>query len=159
VLPKKLDGSLFNPGNPCFGCSPDHPYGFHLQLEGDAQGVTSRFTPSEKYQGPPGIMHGGLVMTLADEAAAWAILARLGKFGFTASFEGRFRNPVRIGREAIITAKVSKESSRVVHVQVHIEQENVECFDGELRFVLLDKGGAERLIQGPLPEAWQRYAR
>jgi hypothetical protein len=42
---------------------------------------------------------------------------------------------------------------------VRIEQDSAECFDGELRFVLLDKGGAERLIGGPLPEAWQRYAR
>ena len=35
------------------------------------------FTPDDRYQGPPGIMHGGLVTTLADEVAAWAIIGVL----------------------------------------------------------------------------------
>ena len=161
MLPQHLDGSLFNPGNPCFGCSPDHPHGFHLKLEQDEDGggVTARFTPTKDHQGPPGVMHGGLVMTLADEIAAWAIVAKLEKFGFTTSFEGRFRAPVRIGKETLGTGRITKESSRVVRVEVRLSQEGVECFSGELAFVLLDSGGASKLLQGPLPEAWQRFAR
>jgi acyl-coenzyme A thioesterase PaaI-like protein len=159
MMPQKLDGSMFGPDQPCFGCSPTHPYGFHLQLERDGDGVLTRFTPSDKYQGPPGIMHGGLVMTLADEIAAWTIVAKLSKFGFTTSFEGRFKNPVRIGLEALGTGRIVRESSRVVRIQVHIEQAGLECFDGILTFVLLDKGGAEKLIQAPLPDAWAKFAR
>jgi acyl-coenzyme A thioesterase PaaI-like protein len=159
-LPHHLDGSLFGADNPCFGCSPHHPYGFHLKLERDGEeGVVTRFTPGDKYQGPPGVLHGGLVMTLADEVAAWAILARCGKFGFTASFEGRFRAPVRIGVEALGFGKVVKESSRVVKVHVRIEQASIECFDGTLTFAILDRASAERMLKAPLPEAWAKYAR
>jgi acyl-coenzyme A thioesterase PaaI-like protein len=158
---QQLDGSMFMPGNPCFGCSPDHPYGFHLKLEQDEDGggVRTRFTASDKYQGPPGVMHGGLVMTLADEIGAWVLVAKLGKFGFTTSFEGKFRAPVRIGVETVGTGRIVKETSRVVRVQVRLSQAGVECFEGELAFVLLDKSGAAKLLNGPLPEAWQRYAR
>ena len=49
------------------------------------------------YQGPPGIMHGGLVTALADEVGAWAIIALLGKFGFTGQVEAKLRGPVRVG--------------------------------------------------------------
>jgi acyl-coenzyme A thioesterase PaaI-like protein len=159
MLPDHLDGSIFGDDGPCFGCAPNHPYGFHLKLVRDGDGVKTLFTPHDRYQGPPGIMHGGLVMTLADEVAAWAILAKLGKFGFTASFEGRFRGPVRIGLEAVGFGRVVKESHRVVRVQVRIEQAGNECFDGTLTFALLDRGGAEKLLGRPLPEAWARFAR
>jgi acyl-coenzyme A thioesterase PaaI-like protein len=75
-----LDGALFGDDQPCFGCSPQHPVGFRLRferLEGEA--VSTCFTPTADHQGPPGIMHGGLVTTLADELAAWVIIAVLGK--------------------------------------------------------------------------------
>jgi acyl-coenzyme A thioesterase PaaI-like protein len=159
MLPDRLDGSIFGEDQPCFGCSPNHPYGFHLKLERDGDGVKSRFTPHDQYQGPPGVMHGGLVMTLADEVAAWALLAKLGKFGFTASFEGRFRAPVRIGVEAVGYGRIVKETTRVVRVQVRIEQAGAECFDGVLTFVLLDRAASEKLMGRSLPEAWLKYAR
>lgn len=159
MIPDQMDGSLFGAGQPCFGCSPDHPFGFHLKLERDGEGVKTRFTPSDRYQGPPGIMHGGLVMTLADEVAAWAILAKLNKFGFTASFEGKFRAPVRVGQEVIGTGLVLKASTRVVRVQVTLEQAGALCFEGVLVFALLDKAGAEKMLQGPLPKSWEQYAR
>ena len=159
MLPEKLDGSIFGHDQPCFGCAPNHPYGFHLQLERDGDGVKTRFTPHDRYQGPPGVMHGGLVMTLADEVAAWAILAKLGKFGFTASFEGKFRAPVRIGVEAQGFGRIVKETSRVVRVQVRIEQAGAECFDGLLTFALLERAAAEKLMGRALPEAWLKYAR
>ncbi len=159
MLPDKLDGSIFGEDQPCFGCSPNHPYGFHLKLERDGDGVKTRFTPHDRYQGPPGVMHGGLVMTLADEVAAWAILAKVGKFGFTTSFEGKFRAPVRINTEALGFGRIVRETTRVVRVQVRIEQAGAECFDGLLTFALLERTAAEKLMGRPLPEAWLKYAR
>jgi len=159
MLPERLDGSIFGEDQPCFGCSPNHPYGFHLKLERDGDGVMTRFTASDKYQGPPGVMHGGLVMTLADEVAAWAVLAKMGKFGFTTSFEGKFRAPVRIHSEALGFGRIVKETTRVVRVQVRIEQAGTECFEGLLTFALLDRASAEKLMGRALPEAWLKYAR
>lgn len=154
-----LDGNLFGHEQPCFGCGPTHPYGFHLKFERHEDGVLTRFTPNDRYQGPPGIMHGGLVMTLADEAAAWAILAKLGKFGFTASCDSKLKAPVRVGTELECFARVTKDGSRVVRTEVTISQKKQLCFTAELVFVLLDKSGAEKLLQGPIPEEWNRFCR
>lgn len=156
---ERLDGQLFGENQPCFGCGPNHPFGFHLKFELDGKAVVTRFVPGPQYQGPPGIMHGGLVMTLADEVGAWALLAFKEKFGFTASVQGKLRRPVRIGIDTEGRAWIIRESSRVVRVAVRISQGGEECFGAELGFVLMDKYSAEKLLQGPMPEEWLRFCR
>ena len=154
-----LDGTLFGEGQPCFGCSPDHPFGFRLRFTREGDEVTTSFLPTDRYQGPPGVMHGGLVMTLVDELAAWVPLALKGKFGFTTHFDGRIRAPVRIGQPLVGRARFTKDTPRVVKVAVSLKQGEVLAFEGEVTFVLLDQGGAERLLGGPMPEAWRRFCR
>ena len=157
ILP--LDGTLFGPDQPCFGCGPDHPYGFRLKFEHDGEGILAHFTPGERYQGPPGIMHGGLVATVADETAAWALIAKTGKFGFTTSFECKLHRAVRIGAEAEARAHLARESSRIVKSEVRISQGGELCFSGLFTFVVLDRHSAEKLLGGPMPEAWLRFCR
>jgi acyl-coenzyme A thioesterase PaaI-like protein len=154
-----LDGHLFGPGQPCFGCGPDHPHGFRLVFEREGDEVVTRFTPHDRYQGPPGIMHGGLVSTLADEVAAWAVIGLMGKFGFTASFDAKLSRAVRIGVPLEGRGRIVADRRRIVDVGVRIAQSGEDAFTGQFRFVLLDQGGAERLLGGPLPEAWKRFCR
>jgi len=159
----QLDGALFGPGQPCFGCGPDHPIGFRLRfaVEGDEplREVVTHFTPTERYQGPPGIMHGGLVAALADEIAAWAVIAATGKFGFTAEMTCRLRKPIRIDVPVVGRGRVLKATPRIVRTQVRIAQGEEEAFLGDFSFVLLDRAGAEKLLGGPLPPAWERFSR
>ncbi len=153
------DGHLFGPDQPCFGCSPTHPNGFHLRFDRDGDSVTTTFTPGPEHQGPPGIMHGGLVTTLADELGAWAIVLLREKFGFTADMQARFTRPVRIGVEIAGRSRIVRDGPRVVRVGVELSQAGTVAFQADLTFVLLDRGGAEKLLGGPIPDAWQRYCR
>jgi acyl-coenzyme A thioesterase PaaI-like protein len=155
----ELDPDLFGREQPRFGCSPSHPIGFRLRFETDGDTVVTRFTPGDRYQGPPGILHGGLVATLADEIAAWTVVGLLGKFGFTASFEGKLLKPIRVGAEVVGRGRVKQQSPRVVRVDVRITQGGVDTFEGEFAFVLMDRGGAEKLLGGPLPDDWLRFSR
>lgn len=154
-----LDPNAFGIEQPCFGCSQTHPIGFRLRFEAVGDEVVTRFVPADHYQGPPGIMHGGLVATLADEIAAWALIGLLGKFGFTAAMACRLHGPVRVGVEVKGTGKITQASSRIVKVDVRLVQESKEVFSGDFTFAVLDRQGAERLLGGPLPESWQRFAR
>lgn len=159
-MSETVNGSLFGPGQPCFGCSPDHPHGLHLTFAREGDEVVTRFTPGDTHQGPPGIMHGGLVTTVADELAAWALILLRDKFGFTAEIAAKLHRPLRVGVAAEGRASIARESRRVVRVRVELTQAQARVFDGELAFVLLDKGGAEALLGGgELPEAWRRFCR
>ena len=158
-MTESFDGTLFGEHQPCFGCGTTHPFGFHLTFAREGDEVVSRFTPGDTFQGPPGILHGGLVATLADEVAAWTVVLALGKFGFTAAFEGKLLRPIRIGREVDARGRILKSTSRTIEVEVVASQNDVACFRGLFRFVLVDEKAAERVLEGPIPDEWKRLCR
>ena len=154
-----LDGTLFGPGQPCFGCAPDHPIGFRLAFERDGDSLLTRFTPDARYQGPPGIMHGGLVTTLADEVAAWTLVGLKGRFGFTSTIEVKLHRPVRIGAEVLARGRITRDVRRIVEVAIEVVQAGELALSGSFKFAVLDRAAAEKVLGGPLPEAWTRFSR
>lgn len=155
----RLDGTIFGPGQPCFGCGPDHPIGFRLAFDTEGDEVVTRFTPTDQHQGPPGIMHGGLVATLADEVAAWAVIALLGKFGFTAQMTCKLHKPVRVGVPLEGRGAVVRDARRIVQTRARIVQDGGDAFTGDFTFAILDRAAAEKMLGAPLPDAWNRFAR
>lgn len=157
---RELDGNLFGAAQPCFGCGPAHPCGFRMQVQEDAGEVRTAIVPDARHQSAPGIMHGGLIFTLADELAGWAVIAGLGKFGFTARFAGKLQRPARIGGgEVLGRARVVRSTGRTAEVEASLSQAGEDVFAGTFTFVIFDKGGAEKLLGAPLPEEWLRFAR
>ncbi len=155
----RLDPATFGREQPCFGCSPTHPTGFRLEFERDGDEVRTRFTPRAEHQGPPGLLHGGLAMTLADELAAWTIVAHKQRLGFTAAAETRFHKPLYVGREVVGVGRIAQDGSRVVKIDVELTQDGARAFTGRFTFAVLDRRGAERVLGGPLPEAWAKFCR
>ncbi|HEY6765417.1 MAG TPA: PaaI family thioesterase [Candidatus Sulfotelmatobacter sp.] len=58
------------PTNNCFVCGPDNPDGMHLQftLDEERQRFVCHFTLSDRYAGPPGHCHGGIIASILDDA-------------------------------------------------------------------------------------------
>jgi acyl-coenzyme A thioesterase PaaI-like protein len=150
---------MFGRDQPCFGCAPDHPNGFRLRFERDGDVVTARYTPPAAMQGPPGIMHGGLVLALADELAAWTIIGLKERLAFTAAVEARLRAPVRIGEEVLGKGRIVTDGARVLKVEVELHQAGAHVFLGAFKFALLDKTGAEKVLGAPVPASWERFCR
>lgn len=152
-------GKTFGEDQPCFGCSPRHPIGFRLEPYREGDAVCVDFTPTERYQGPPGLMHGGLVMTLADELGAWVVLGLKDRFGFTAAVDARLSKPVRIGLPVHGRGTITSDTPRILKMLIVLSQEGADVFKGTFTFALLDRAAAEKLLGGPLPETWVRFAR
>ena len=81
------------PGH-CFGCSPRNPLGLHLRFERTAEGCRTSHSVSDRHCGIEGIAHGGIVSTLLDETAAWAIILHSGRLGLTTRMGVEFVKPV-----------------------------------------------------------------
>lgn len=97
----------------CFACGQENPISLGLKFkEIDKNTVREEFTPGENHQGYEGIMHGGLIATLLDEAMAYVIGFKDIQ-AFTAELNIRFRTAVEIGKklEIIGEYKGSKKSS------------------------------------------------
>lgn len=155
---KQFDGSLFGDQD-CFGCGPSHAAGFRMRFHEEGEDVVTSLVPDAGHQGAPGIMHGGLIFTIADELAAWACILKLSKFGFTARYGGKLQSPGRIGVELHGRARIIRKTTRTAEVSVSLAQGGAAVLDGAFTFVLLDKTGAEQLLGRPLPPEWARFAR
>jgi uncharacterized protein (TIGR00369 family) len=88
--------------------------------------------------GHPGVVHGGLLATLFDEALASACFRRLpGGTGVTARLEVDYRKPVRAGQFLVLRCRVESVEGRKAWVRGRLE-----TADAEGEGVLLAEGRA-----------------
>ncbi|MGD0845184.1 MAG: PaaI family thioesterase [Geobacteraceae bacterium] len=94
------------PGH-CFGCSPNNPYGLQLRFRRAAQGCVAECVVPDRLCGFDGLVHGGIIATLLDEAAAWAVIAHLGRLGLTREMTTRYLRPVPTNTEILLQGCVN----------------------------------------------------
>ena len=87
--------------------------GLHLRFSADDDSVRASFTPSPHHQGFGGIVHGGIITTVLDEAMAWAV-AHAGFWAMTGDVRVRFRRPLQVGEVTVVSAHVSGVRGRLV---------------------------------------------
>ncbi len=104
---------LERPDHGCFGCGALNPCGLHLVFERGDEGVRARFTPRPQDEGFFGVVHGGIVTTMLDEAMAWAAFGQ-GLWAVTGKLDVRFRKPVEVGVEVILSGRVVANRGRLV---------------------------------------------
>ena len=100
----------------CLVCGRSNPHGLHLSLHVDPVTgiVTTTFTPTRDHIGFEGIIHGGLLATVLDEAMVWAATWAGKRFCVCAEMAVKFVSPAAIGQPLIITARVEVNRSRLL---------------------------------------------
>ena len=73
--------------------------------------ATGRVTVGKPHEGPPGLVHGGVVATLLDHVLARAVRAA-GRGGLTATLTVRYRRPVPLGVPLLLIAEAGETSGR-----------------------------------------------
>ena len=98
----------------CFGCSPDNPVGLHLDFQPDGEGgVVGRADVPEHFSGWRGVVHGGIVCAMLDEAMAKAGAAGERRM-VTAEMSVRLAKPLPTRTPVVIRAEVTEERGRLV---------------------------------------------
>lgn len=102
----------------CFICGLENPVGLRLSFYQVEEGVVeTEFIADEKYQGYPGVLHGGIVAAVLDEITGRAHMGadvHNPRFVFTGKLEVKYRKNVPIGKRLKVVGKVSKNKSRAV---------------------------------------------
>lgn len=93
----------------CFGCSAANEKGLGLVFAKREDLVEASATLGDSFAGYDGLVHGGIVSTLLDEAMGWAILELAGRYAVTRSLTVEFRRPVLIGRPLKLNARIAGE--------------------------------------------------
>jgi len=138
--------------NRCFACGQDNPAGLKLvfthQPEGAADAV---WVPGQEHQGWPGVVHGGLLSTVLDEAMSHAVLAA-GLKAMTAELRVRFRRPAPPGGELRIRGWVVQRARRLVEAEASLtDSGGAEYAHGWGRFFAFD-AASESPAASPPPD-------
>jgi uncharacterized protein (TIGR00369 family) len=104
----------------CFACGPKNPIGLKLKFSWDGQEVKAKFTPGEYHQGWAGLVHGGIMSCLLDEAMSYAALYS-GVNSLTARMQTRFKRPLPIDEPLTVTGSVTKKTRRLVETKAELK--------------------------------------
>jgi len=113
----------------CFGCGVDNANGLAMTFYEVGPGhVACEITVPEKFQGYPGVVHGGIVATMLDEIASRvALIGDHSRMMMTAKLTTRYRKPVPVGQPLKIEGWLERDRGRFA-----IAKGEIRLADGSL---------------------------
>jgi acyl-coenzyme A thioesterase PaaI-like protein len=110
----------------CWVCGPANSSGLKVSFEphGD-NGSRAEYVARSEHGGWPGVLHGGMLLTLMDEALGWSLYFH-GSGGVTARFDARFRQPVPIGSTLVVRAWTLERRGRLVKARAEVRMNTDE---------------------------------
>jgi uncharacterized protein (TIGR00369 family) len=105
----------------CFGCGPLNEEGLQMTFLPQGEVSVAEFEVPDRYQSWKGVVHGGMVALLLDEAVGWAAWHK-GHPGVTGKLEVRYRLPLRVGERIRLTGRVDNVRRTLVHASAKIER-------------------------------------
>jgi len=101
----------------CVVCGQNNPHGLQIRFRREDNGeITAAWTPSSAWEGFSGIVHGGIVGTVLDEAMSKAVAAT-GTEALTAELRVRFRHPVDAGKLFSIRGWIVSRNKRLTKTE------------------------------------------
>lgn len=101
----------------CFACGPDNPRGLHLNFQKNEVGeMVAEWIPESEMEGFQGIVHGGIVSTVLDEAMSKAVAAT-GEKALTAELRVRFRQQVTSRSNFHIRGWIESRNKRMIKAE------------------------------------------
>lgn len=101
----------------CVVCGPRNPHGLHLRFDVVRGGTAvADWTPTADWEGFDGIIHGGIVCTVLDEAMSKTVAAA-GWQALTAELRVRFRRHLEPGAQYAIRGWVVERQKRKIQTE------------------------------------------
>ncbi|MFY9855680.1 MAG: PaaI family thioesterase [Terracidiphilus sp.] len=98
--------------NGCFGCGPANAGGLHLEFLLAEHGLAGCLpTIPDRFEGPVGYLHGGIIATLLDEAMSTSLRAR-GLTAMTRQMEINQLRPVHSDAPTRVESRPARSEGR-----------------------------------------------
>lgn len=97
----------------CFVCGEENPRGWRLRARAEEGRVVLSYAARPEDVGYRGVVHGGLLITLVDEAMTWAAILALRKMCVAAELSIRLRRPVAPGEVLRVEGWVTRAAARL----------------------------------------------
>jgi uncharacterized protein (TIGR00369 family) len=109
----------------CFVCGEKNPHGLKIkfQVDREKQNIRTTFTVEPTYQGWDGIVHGGIICALLDEAMA-NLVYELGLNAIAASLEVRFKRPAPTLQPLRVYGEITEVHKKLVKAKASVIRED-----------------------------------
>lgn len=99
----------------CFVCGMNNPFGLRMTFYDLGPGkVLSEYTVPEQFQSYPGIVHGGIISAMLDEALGRVFMQNgTDRLIVTAKLSIRYRKPVPIGKKLRILGHAVSDNGKI----------------------------------------------
>lgn len=135
----------------CFVCGQRNPFGLHLVFRQEEDSIVADFQPREEHQGFPGVIHGGIVAALLDEALGrTSLLGNNQEWTMTGRLEVRYRRYVPYGPLLRVRARLGAERRRMMQasgVLTLAENESVVLAEAQGTFLPLAPQVVDAIMQ------------
>lgn len=131
----------------CFVCGKRNPIGLRVEFDLDRENlrISGSFTPRREHEGYKGILHGGLVAALLDEAMV-KLLWEAGIPAVSASLDIRLARPAMVGEPLRIKGWVESQKGRLVLTGASVEDSGGRIIaEAKARCMKIDLKEAERV--------------
>jgi acyl-coenzyme A thioesterase PaaI-like protein len=107
----------------CYVCGTKNPAGLAVEFEIDKadRSIRATFIPLDIHQGFEGIIHGGILSALLDEAMA-KLAFNLGIPAVTAEMTVKFKAPSAPGEELFIYGRITQETRKLILAEARIHR-------------------------------------
>ncbi len=118
----------------CFVCGPENQQGLKVRftVDREGRGASALVRVGSQFQGWEGVVHGGILAALLDEASIYACRA-VGERFVTAELKVRYRKPVAVDTELLVTARIVDQKRRVFSVTAQVEAAGEVLAEAEAR--------------------------
>jgi len=124
----------------CFCCGQNNPIGLKLKFVWDGETARTEFTPKKRHQGWEGIVHGGIIISLLDEAMSYAAFFE-GQACVTAEVKARLKLPAPVNETLTVTGWLTKKTRKLLE-----SGSTVALKDG----TVVAEGSAVHFVTGPI---------
>ena len=133
----------------CFVCGQRNPFGLHLHFHNEGAHIVAEFTGDDRHQGFPGVVHGGILAAILDEAMGRVSVLEH-RWVMTARLELRYRAPAPIGVALQVRAEATDSRTRMIRVKgqvVRADDPTVVCCEAEGTFLPLPREVRDEAVE------------
>ncbi len=103
----------------CVVCGQQNPRGLQLIFTANAHGVAAEWIPGKDWESFQGIIHGGVISTVLDEAMSKAIIAH-GLEAFTVELRVRFKQKLHPGETVQVRGWMVRHQKRRITAEASL---------------------------------------
>ena len=152
-LTEKTVAGAQNISRMCLVCGKNNAMGLHTQfLDLEDGSICAFFSTQPEHQGYPGRVHGGIISAVIDETIGRAVQTRRpGAFGVTTELTVKFRQPVPIGEELKVVARLDEADRRIFSGTAELFlSDGTIAASGSGKYMYLE---VEKIVDGGLEDA------